>query len=83
VILEVTLYTREHCEMCDEAASALEAMRPFFGFTLVTRDIDEDADLLAAYDARVPVVVAGDRIIAEAPIDSAVLRLALEAALGG
>ena len=78
---EVTLYTRRDCGLCDDTAAALEELRPQLGFTLIIRDIDDDAGLRARYNERVPVVASGGRVIAEAPVDALVLRRAIEAAL--
>jgi glutaredoxin len=74
VSLEVILYTRIHCGLCEEAADALRELEPELGFTLVERDIDADPALLRLYDERVPVVTVGGREVAAAPIDRAALR---------
>jgi len=78
---EVILYTRGECGLCDEVAAELRRLSGELGFTLLERNIDEDAGLRARYDDAVPVVEAGGRIVARAPIDVPALRAALVSAL--
>lgn len=79
---EVVLYTRRDCGLCDEAADALRRLGGELDFTLIERDIDEDAGMRARFDDVVPVVEAGGRIVARAPFDVRSLRAALIDALG-
>jgi 4a-hydroxytetrahydrobiopterin dehydratase len=51
--MEVTLYTRRECPLCDEAKAALRAA----GFTPTEVDIDRDPDLRRRYTDDVPVIV--------------------------
>ena len=61
------LYTRKHCGLCDEAAAELRAMSAEIRFTFTERDIDDDPELQARFDAVIPVVMIGGRVIAKAP----------------
>jgi hypothetical protein len=81
VTRQVTLYTRRLCGLCDEAAEELRLLRDELRFTLVERDIDDDPELAARYNDIVPVIEAGGRVIAHAPLEPASLRPALAAAL--
>jgi hypothetical protein len=79
---EVTFYTRQLCGLCDEAEVELRLLARALAFTLVERDIDEDADLKAQYNDIVPVIAVGETVIAHAPVEVADLRAAIAAALG-
>jgi predicted thioredoxin/glutaredoxin len=71
--VEVVLVTREGCHLCDQALSALRSL----GHEPQLRDVDADAELLRLYDWRVPVVLVGDRVIAEGKIDRDRLKSAI------
>jgi len=79
---EIVLYTRRVCGLCDDAAEELHRLRDELRFTLTELNIDDDPALRAQYNDIVPVVTAGGRIIAHAPIDLGALRDMLAAALG-
>jgi predicted thioredoxin/glutaredoxin len=73
--VEVVLVTRKGCHLCEEALGALRAL----GVEPELRDVDEDRELYAIYDWRVPVVLLDGRVVAEGRIDQAALRKALPA----
>ncbi len=77
--LEITLYTREDCKLCDIAREDLEAIQQDVPHRLVVVDIDEDPDLQALYGHKVPVISAGPYTLA-APFDRRKLRMTLGAA---
>lgn len=79
---EVTLYTRSDCGLCNEAIEELWMLRGPLGFTLVSRNVDDDPALIERYNDIVPVIAVGDHVVARAPIDFATLRDALASALG-
>ena len=79
---EVTLYTRSDCGLCNEAIEELWMLRGPLAFTLISRNVDADPALVQRYNDIVPVIAVGDSIVAHAPIDFAILRDALAAALG-
>jgi hypothetical protein len=81
VTREITLFTRKDCGLCDEAAADLRALQRDLDFALVEREIDGDPALRSRYNERVPVIAAGDQVIAEAPIDIDALRSRLAAVL--
>ncbi|HEX5479515.1 MAG TPA: glutaredoxin family protein [Dehalococcoidia bacterium] len=78
---EITLFTRQDCGLCHEAAADLRTLQHELDFALVERDIDADPDLRSRYNERVPVIAAGDEVIAESPIDIDALRRHLAAVL--
>jgi glutaredoxin len=55
--LEVTLYTRAACPLCDKSAAVLRAAQRQYSFRLSAVDIDSDPALVARYGWLVPVVV--------------------------
>ena len=54
--MEVTLYTRAGCHLCDEVKQTLLRARSRATFTLREIDIDSDPALRAQYNDEVPVV---------------------------
>ncbi len=76
--MELVLYYREHCHLCDAMRKALLAFKgkqPAVDWREV--DIDRDTDLIRAYDARVPVLCYGDVEICHYFFDETALRAAL------
>jgi len=54
--MDVTLYTRAGCHLCDEVKQTLLRARAHADFNLREVDIDSDPALRARYDQEVPVV---------------------------
>jgi uncharacterized membrane protein len=77
--LEVTLYTRQDCHLCEEAQADLESLLKEIPHRLIIVDIDQDPDLVEEYGTRVPVVAAGPFTV-EPPFDRRKLRMTLGAA---
>ncbi len=77
----VTLYSRNDCHLCEQAAQQLQALSPAFGLALRTIDIDADPALRRRYGDRVPVVALRGRELIAAPFDAPMLRAALTRAL--
>jgi glutaredoxin len=76
--MNVVLYTREGCHLCDEAREMILSLRDSSGgFELREIDIDTDDDLLARFLERIPVVEVDGSIVAELDIDPAALDAAL------
>jgi hypothetical protein len=88
VPVQVVLYTRVGCHLCEGTHAALEALlaeRAEAGRSapvIVTRDIDADPVLLDAFTDTVPVVEIGDRRL-ELATSPAKLRRLLEETLDG
>jgi len=61
--VSVTVYSRQHCHLCEEAIETLEAAATDTGVTVsITEvDVDEDPDLREEYGDRVPYVLVDDR----------------------
>jgi len=77
--LEVTLYTRKNCKLCDQAKDDLASLQKDFPHRLVEVDIDKDPDLVRLYGHNVPVISAGPFTLT-APFDRRKLRMTLGAA---
>jgi Glutaredoxin-like domain (DUF836) len=54
--VQVELFGRQGCCLCDDAREVLMRVRAIHPFSLTERDIDDDERLLHAYLERIPVV---------------------------
>lgn len=59
--LEVTLYTRPGCHLCEEAKEAIEPLLVEFGAKLREVNIEGDAVLTERFGWDIPVVFVGSR----------------------
>lgn len=55
----VTFVTRRGCPLCEDALPGIQGWCDRLGLDLEVVDVDLSLDLLAEYDHRVPVVLAG------------------------
>src|SRR5690348_2673950 len=78
--LEVTLYTRPGCHLCDEAKLQIAPLVAEFGARLREVNIDSDPELQARYNLDVPVIFLAGRKIAKHRIDAAQFRHQLQEA---
>jgi hypothetical protein len=67
--VEVTLYRKEGCGLCDQAEQMLARIARGLPFTLIRVDIDSDPQLQRRYFLEIPVVEVAGSVIAQAPID--------------
>jgi Glutaredoxin-like domain (DUF836) len=72
--VRLVLVTRQGCHLCDQALELLRSL----GHDPLVADVDADDRLHDLYDWRVPVVLRGERVVAEGKIT----REQLEKALG-
>lgn len=79
--LQVTLYMKPACHLCEDALSALERLRARHPHVVQPIDISSDAGLLERYGERIPVLVVNGTEYA-APLLPAMLERALGAAKG-
>jgi glutaredoxin len=78
--LELTLYTRPDCHLCEEAKSLIAPLIAEFGARLREVNIDSDPQLHERYNLDVPVIFLAGRKIAKHRVDPAQFRrLLLEA----
>ncbi len=78
-MLNVTLYTRKACPLCEETKKELAALQEKYPHRLVEIDIDQDIALRETYGKSVPVVEVGPYLL-KAPIAPSELSMSLGAA---
>ncbi len=78
-LLNVTLYGRPECKLCDEARDYLKSLQKKFPHRLAEVDIDSDPTLQKAYFDQIPIVEVGPYKL-KAPITRAALEMTLGAA---
>jgi hypothetical protein len=74
--VEVMLYSREGCCLCDDARTALLALGETIPLSIVEVDITTDPALEKQMFDRIPVITFG-QVTLQAPIDPLVLRRAV------
>lgn len=57
--IELTLYSRSYCHLCDEMLAGLRTLQARFRFALSIVDVDSDDALEARYGEDVPVLLHG------------------------
>ena len=67
--LQVTLYTRPGCHLCEEAKQQMAPLLAEFGAELREINIDADPALRELYTHDVPVIFLGTRKIAKYGVD--------------
>lgn len=79
--VEVTLYTREGCHLCDKAKAAIRAAESLYRLKIDLRevDIDDDDDLYARFTNDVPVVYIGGQEAFRHRVDPRALAEAVRA----
>jgi glutaredoxin len=78
--LDVTLYTRPGCHLCEEAKAQIGPLLRRAGARLREVNIDADPVLRARYDFDVPVILLGARKVAKHRVDLEQFRKQLEEA---
>ena len=77
--LEVTLYRKDGCGLCDQAETMLARISKRIPLRVTTVDIDSDPTLQARYFLEIPVISIGEEEIARAPLNERTLEAALRA----
>jgi uncharacterized membrane protein len=78
-MINVTLYTRKDCKLCEEAEADLQALQSVVPHKLTVIDIDSDPSFRAAFVLDIPVVEAGPFTL-KAPFTRQQLQMTLGAA---
>jgi len=60
-MIEVTIYSRSNCHLCDVALGVLEEFRQEFNFQIKKILIDESPKLEEKYGEQVPVILINDQ----------------------
>ncbi|MGB9434535.1 MAG: glutaredoxin family protein [Candidatus Acidiferrum sp.] len=81
--LEVTVYTRPGCHLCEEAKALMRPLLIEFGGTLREVNIDEDDELAERYSWDIPVIFVGGRKAGKHRVDLRQFRRQLEEARVG
>ena len=72
--LDITIYTRPGCHLCEDAKTAIEPLLEEFGARLCEVNIDEDRDLTDRYGCDIPVLFLGARKVAKHRVNLEQLR---------
>ena len=78
-MLNITLYTRKDCKLCDDVKADLAELQSQYPHRLVEVDIESDAALLAKFGRIIPVVEVGPFSL-KAPITRQKLQMTIGAA---
>jgi glutaredoxin len=78
--LDVTVYTRPGCHLCEEAKAEMAPLLQWAGARLREVNIDVDLSLRERYNVDVPVIFLGARKVAKHRLDSEQFYRQLEAA---
>ncbi len=81
--LQITLYTRPGCHLCEEAKQQMAPVLVEFGAELLEVNIDADPALREQYTNDVPVIFLGARKIAKHRVNLVQLRRQLADAQKG
>ena len=78
--LDVTLYSRPGCHLCDEAKAVMNPLLREYGANLREVNIDEDPEIAEHYCWDIPVVFLGSHKAAKHRVDARQFRRQLEEA---
>lgn len=78
--LEVTLYTRPGCHLCEEAKAAIQPLLREFDAVLREVNIDGDTELTQQFGLDIPVIYIAGRKAAKHRVDARQFRRQLEEA---
>src|SRR5262245_49642740 len=77
--LQVVMYTRQGCHLCEEAWEILRAEQQRHGYQLEAVDVDRSADLRALHGEQVPVVTVDGKVRFHGRVNRALLQRLLRA----
>jgi len=75
--VELTIYIREGCHLCDDMELALQKCKSELDFEIRRVPIDNNKELEDAYGTRVPVLVYGDEEVCHYFLDMQSLKRVL------
>ena len=78
--LDITLYTRPGCHLCDQAKELILPLLSEFAATFREVNIDDDPQLTARYGLDIPVIFIGTHKAAKHRVDPKQFRRQLEEA---
>jgi glutaredoxin len=77
--VQVVVFTRKACPLCDEAWELLERLQARHGFSLEAIDVDESAELVREHGNWVPVVAINGQVRFRGHVNEVLLMRLLEA----
>jgi glutaredoxin len=77
--LQIVLYTRKGCHLCEDAWELLQREQRRYGYQLAVVDVDADSDLAARYGEQVPVVTVDGKVRFRGIINAVLLTRLLRA----
>jgi glutaredoxin len=77
--LQIIMYTRENCHLCEDAWTLLVARQKARGFSLRKIDVDTSPDLAAQHGTWVPVVTVNGQVRFRGGINEVLLERLLNA----
>ncbi|MEJ2161182.1 MAG: glutaredoxin family protein [Chromatiales bacterium] len=76
----LTLYSREHCHLCEVMVAELQPLLAGYPVSLRVLDVDEDPKISARYGSQVPVLLLGSEVLSRFKLDAGRVEAALQAA---
>ena len=73
-MLQLTLYSRQGCHLCEDMLQLLLQLQQEISFELDIRDVDTNAEWRQHYHERVPTLLAGTQLLSEYFLDLGRLR---------
>jgi glutaredoxin len=77
--LEVVLYSRRGCHLCDDAKALLDEVKRSYAFDIAVVDIDTDSELIRFYGEQVPVVSVNGKVRFRGMVNRVLLKRILAA----
>lgn len=78
--LDLTIYGRPGCHLCEQAKAVIDPLIKEFGATMREVNIDQDEELAERYSWDIPVIFIGPRKAAKHRVDPRQFRRQLEEA---
>ena len=77
MLVQLSLYTRTGCHLCEDMEHALPELAEELGFTTEIFPIDNNPELERLYGSKVPVLMLGEQVICEYFLDKVALSKAI------
>ena len=74
----LTVYSRNHCHLCEEMIEALRRLQGLYRFEVTVIGVDGDPELERRHGVRVPVLTHGERELCHYALDTAGVTAYLE-----
>jgi glutaredoxin len=81
--LQVILYSRQGCHLCDTAHECLAREQKEYQFALIVTDVDTEAKLVELYGDQVPVVTVNGKVRFRGAVNPVLLKRLLLAEAEG